>query len=362
MTTPMTLSCLVIDDERPALDELVFLLGQDPRVGEVLGCDSAAEALRLLHERDVQAVFLDVQMPGLTGLELAQVLSRFKEPPPVVFVTAHEEHAVEAFELRAVDYVLKPVRAERLGEAVRRVVEAGAPAGGEAVRIPVERGGVTRFVDRSEITHVEAQGDYARLHTAGGSHLVRTPLSSLAEQWAGAGFVRIHRSMLVSLAHVRELRTDGGRCAVVVADQELVVARRHTRELRELLTGSRRVTQPRVRVTGPRRPASVVRPAGTREIDAGTEIGAVYMRSLLREQLRLALLVLAVLVLTVGTLPLVFHVWPGLGELRVVGVPVSWLLLGILVYPWLVFLGWRFLRRAEANEQDFAELVGEVRR
>lgn len=232
------MKCLVIDDERPALDELVFLLGRDPRVTSVQGCDSATEALRVLQESVVDAVFLDVQMPGLTGLDLAQVLSRFKEPPPVVFVTAHEEHAVAAFELRAVDYVLKPVRAERLGEAVRRVVEAGGPQAGEDVRIPVERGGVTRFIERSDISHVEAQGDYARLHTADGSHLVRTPLSSLAEQWAEAGFVRIHRSVLVSLAHVQELRTDGGRCTVVVGGHELTVARRHTRELRELLTGS----------------------------------------------------------------------------------------------------------------------------
>lgn len=231
------MKCLVIDDERPALDELVFLLERDPRVSSVQGCDSATEALRVLQEREVDAVFLDVQMPGLTGLDLAQVLSRFKEPPPVVFVTAHEEHAVAAFELRAVDYVLKPVRAERLGEAVRRVVEAGGSQPGEDVRIPVERGGVTRFVERSDITHVEAHGDYARLHTAEGSHLVRTPLSSLAEQWAPAGFVRIHRSVLVSLLHVQELRTDGGRCTVLVDGHELTVARRHTRELRELLTG-----------------------------------------------------------------------------------------------------------------------------
>ena len=156
------LRVLVIDDERPALDELTFLLGRDPRIGEVLGSDSATEALRVLQAEEVDAVFLDIQMPGLTGLDLAQVLSRFRSPPPVVFVTAHEEHAVAAFELRAVDYVLKPVREERLAEAVRRVVEAGGPAPSGDVQIPVERGGVTRFINRSEITHVEAQGDYAR--------------------------------------------------------------------------------------------------------------------------------------------------------------------------------------------------------
>ena len=151
---PEPLQVLVIDDERPALDELAFLLARDPRVGEVLTCDSATEALRTLHEIEVHAVFLDIQMPGLTGLDLAQVLARFRTPPPVVFVTAHDEHAVEAFELRAVDYVLKPVREERLAEAVRRVVEDAGRSGPSSDRqIPVERGGVTRFVNRSATTH-----------------------------------------------------------------------------------------------------------------------------------------------------------------------------------------------------------------
>jgi len=234
------LKVLVIDDERPALDELAFLLGEDPRVGGVLTTDSATEALRILQDLEVDAVFLDIQMPGLSGLELAQVLSRFRTPPPIVFVTAHEEHAVDAFDLRAVDYVLKPVRAERLAEAVRRIVDAGAgptPSGDE--QIPVERAGVTRFINRSDITHVEAHGDYARLHTAEGSHLIRTPLSTLEEQWRPAGFVRIHRSLLVSLQHIDEVRMQGGRCSVLVNGEELLVSRRHTRDLRELLTRRR---------------------------------------------------------------------------------------------------------------------------
>ena len=232
---------LVVDDERPALDELQFLLEQDARIGEVVACDSATEALRTLHEREIDAVFLDIQMPGLTGLELAQVLKRFRTPPPVVFVTAHEAHAVDAFDLRAVDYVLKPVREERLADAVSRVIEGGdrVPAAVEEVQIPVELGGVTRFVDRSDVTHVEAQGDYARLHTADGSHLIRVPLTTLEEEWSAAGFVRIHRSLLVALGHVTEIRMESGRCTVAVGPREsateLVVSRRHTRQLRELL-------------------------------------------------------------------------------------------------------------------------------
>lgn len=233
------LRVLVVDDERPALDELAFLLDRDERVADVLTCDSATDALRLLRrlgEDDVDAVFLDIHMPGLTGLELAEVLSRFRAPPPVVFVTAHDEHAVDAFDLNAVDYVLKPVRADRLAEAVRRIVESSVPPADPSEQVPVERGGVTRFLERSDITHVEAQGDYARLHTADGSHLLRVPLSTLETDWGGAGFVRIHRSTLVALAHVTEVRMDGGRCTVLVqGDVELPVSRRHTRELRDLL-------------------------------------------------------------------------------------------------------------------------------
>ncbi|HEX6876949.1 MAG TPA: LytTR family DNA-binding domain-containing protein [Nocardioidaceae bacterium] len=230
------LQVLVVDDERPALDELAWLLGRDARIGDVLTTDSAADALRVLQEEQVDAVFMDIRMPGLTGLDLAKVLSRFKEPPPVVFVTAYDEHAVAAFDLHAADYVLKPVREDRLAEAVRRVVEArGTSTPVEEDTIAVELGGRTRFVARNEVRYVEAQGDYARLHTAEGNHLVRVPLTSLEEEWRDAGFVRIHRSLLVSLAHVEEVRMDAGRCTVVVGGQPLAVSRRHTRELRDLL-------------------------------------------------------------------------------------------------------------------------------
>ena len=118
---------------------------------------------------------------------------------------------------------------------------------------------------------------------------------------------------------------------------------------------------PRVRVTGPpRRRADVVRTPGTREIDAETALGEVFMRSLLREQLALAARVLVALGLTVGLLPVLFHLVPSLGDVRIGPVPLAWLLLGALTYPWLVLLGWFYVRRAEHNERDFADLVGSV--
>ena len=118
---------------------------------------------------------------------------------------------------------------------------------------------------------------------------------------------------------------------------------------------------PRVRVTGPpRRRADVVRSTGTREIDAETALGEVFMRSLLREQLLLAGRVLVALALTLGLLPVLFHLVPSLGDVRLGPVPLAWLLLGLLTYPWLVLLGWFYVRRSEANERDFADLMGTV--
>ena len=238
------LRLLAVDDEPPALDELAFLLRGDARVAEVLLAGDALTALKALEAERLDGVFLDIRMPGLSGLELARVLSRFATPPPVVFVTAYDDAAVEAFSLRAVDYLLKPVRAERLAEALGRVVEAQGsappPESPDAGVIAVELGGVTRFLQVSDVRYVEAQGDYARLHTATGSHLVRVPLSALEERWAAAGFVRVHRSYLVATGEISELRAEpGGGQSVQIGKGPgavlLPVSRRHGRDLKDRL-------------------------------------------------------------------------------------------------------------------------------
>ncbi|WP_309114779.1 LytTR family DNA-binding domain-containing protein [Saccharothrix sp.] len=251
------LRVLAVDDEAPALDDLVYLLKADPRIGHVEAVTDATKALRTLHAgQGVDAVFLDIRMPGLDGLDLARVLSRFAQPPPIVFVTAHQEPAVEAFELKALDYLLKPVRPERLAESVHRIVHEvldlkaaepvpapaeKAPDVGDEV-IPVELGGITRFIRLADIRYVEAHGDYARLHTATGSGLVRAALNGLEERWRSAGFVRIHRSHLVSLGHIDELRLEDGHLSVNIGGAVLPVSRRHARHLRQLLV--RRNRQP----------------------------------------------------------------------------------------------------------------------
>jgi DNA-binding LytR/AlgR family response regulator len=245
-STPLTggLRALVVDDEAPALSELTYLLRQDDRIGDIRTASNGADALRALDSAPVDVVFCDIKMPGLDGMALARVLARFAERPQVVFVTAYDEHAVDAFEVRATDYVMKPVRAARLSEAVRRVVTAlaaatGAGPSGPAVAdetIPVGLGGVTTFIKRSQVRYAQAHGDYARLHTATGSHLVRTSLTTLEERWAEAGFVRIHRSTLVSLPQVDAVITGHGGCKVRLGDVELQVSRRHLRDLRDRLS------------------------------------------------------------------------------------------------------------------------------
>ncbi|NVN49651.1 LytTR family DNA-binding domain-containing protein [Mycolicibacterium hippocampi] len=254
MTKPQqhSLTVLAVDDEAPALDELAYLLGRHPDIGEVLRAGDATSALRELNARTIDAVFLDINMPGLSGIEMAGVLTNFSRPPAIVFVTAHDDKAIAAFDVGAVDYLLKPIREHRLDEAIRRVVTAQAtattgapPADGTDVRetdsdvVPAELGGVTHLVPRDSIGWIEAEGDYARLHSSSGSHLVRIPLSTLETRWREHGFQRVHRSYLVALRLVTGLRTiDGGVLVRLKANGasppvELPVSRRQARELRD---------------------------------------------------------------------------------------------------------------------------------
>jgi DNA-binding LytR/AlgR family response regulator len=242
VTDEAFLTVLAVDDEPPALDELAYLLDADPRVFAVYRAGDATEALRVLRDTEVDAVFLDIRMPGLDGMELARVLRRFARPPAIVFVTAYDDGAVDAFDLGVTDYVRKPVRAERLAESLRRVaavrvaaVRSVSTPPADDLTIPVELAGTTRMLPRSAVHWVEAQGDYARLHTVDASHLVRVSLATLAERWAEAGFVRIHRSFLVQIRLIAELRLTSSGYVVTVDRTELPVSRRHTRELKDKL-------------------------------------------------------------------------------------------------------------------------------
>ena len=236
------LDVIIADDEAPAIAELRYLLGQDARIGEVHAAADGAEVLRLIEAHPVDALFLDIHMPGLDGLDIARVVGRFARDaqPAVVFVTADKDQALQAFELAAVDYLLKPVRAARLAETIRRIaeqVQAPQPETGEL--ITVDQGGVTKLIRRSDVRYVQAQGDYARLHTTEGSFLIRVPLSELEEQWAAHGFLRIHRSYLIALHHLAQVRLGKGGPSVDINGAQLPVSRRHLPILRERMSANR---------------------------------------------------------------------------------------------------------------------------
>jgi DNA-binding LytR/AlgR family response regulator len=255
------LRVLAVDDVAPALDELCQLLREAPGVGSVLAAGDAIGALRLIGAAPLDAVFLDISMPGMDGLELGALLARMASPPVIVFVTAFEQHALRAYRVGAVDYLLKPVAADRLADALGRVrrVRSGDPAGdgvpdgtaggpvgagAPAVATPVdelavvlvELGGRARYIRRADVRFAEAHGDYVRLRTHGGSHLVRIPMARLEEHWRSAGYLRVHRGFLLAVRAVQELRSDAGGGLFAHTDAgDVPVSRRHARRLRELL-------------------------------------------------------------------------------------------------------------------------------
>ncbi|MDE3720699.1 LytTR family DNA-binding domain-containing protein [Nocardiopsis sp. N85] len=241
------LRVLVVEDEASTRQEMASLLGDMPEVAKVLVADNGAAAVRLLGVESIDAAFLDILMPGLDGMDVARVLSVMSEPPSIVFVTASEAHAVEAFGIGAVDYLLKPIRPERLAEAVGRIAqlrrpEEAAPPAEDLHVVQIDTGRRTVFVKRDDVQFVEAQGDYVRLHTADGGHLIRLSLSYLEEVWASAGFVRVHRGFLIAIPWVRDLRvTSSAGLVAGTPAGDVPVSRRHGRHLRSrLLEAARR--------------------------------------------------------------------------------------------------------------------------
>ena len=230
------IAALIVDDEAPARDELRYLLGAHPDVVVVGEAPSPRAALELLGEAKPDVVFLDVEMPGATGLSLAPLVRERAAPPAVVFVTAHAEYAVDAFAVEAFDYLLKPVDPERLARVLERLRERSVPGDvGPLAKVAVVAPGGRELVDFDQIYYVQAEGDYSRVHTYDRSYLSTDALGEL-ERKLGAGFARVHRSYLVNLAKVSRVRRaapDRLRLHLGDAAQtELDVARRQARELR----------------------------------------------------------------------------------------------------------------------------------
>ncbi|MEQ9103069.1 MAG: response regulator transcription factor [Rhodothermales bacterium] len=220
----MSLSCMIVDDEPLARRVLENFLTHLDDCELVASCASAREALSVLSERPVDLLFLDIQMPGLSGLDLIPLLP---EPPAVVFTTAHREYAVEGFELQAVDYLLKPVSMARFKKAVDRVRALHATRNASSVaRITVRVDRQNVHVRTGDIVYIEAMKDYARIHTLSGLLVTKRALSSLEEELSGAGFIRIHHSFLVRGAAVEAHAPE----FVLVAGKRLPVGRAYRQE------------------------------------------------------------------------------------------------------------------------------------
>ena len=215
---------LVVDDEPLTRTALANLLAQRADVEGYELADNAQQALAALRTRPFDVLLLDIHMPDMSGLQLVERLSREERPPPaVVFITAYQEHAVEAFEKRAVDYVLKPFVPRRVHEALdnamRRSHQDRATrllelAGSlrlvpeRTARVAIKDKGRIVFVDVAELVSVEAHGNYVLLQQKAGTYLLRETISGIAEKLRAHGFIRIHRSVLVNVAFVDTIQAE----------------------------------------------------------------------------------------------------------------------------------------------------------
>ncbi len=248
------LTILAVDDEPTQLADLARLLRGAPAVREVECAGDGHDALVMASAQVYDAIFLDVRMPDLDGLELARVLRRFAVAPQLVFVSAYDNAAVDAFELHALDYLRKPVARARVEEAVERVADAiesahpgtgerstrrdGHRAGEEMIAVANLHGGTTRLLPRSSIHYVQSYGDFVRVVTADGRYLLRSTLAEIEERWERHGFCRVHRQYVANLRNAVELRPQlGGTAELAFAgDQVIPVARRHAGELARRLS------------------------------------------------------------------------------------------------------------------------------
>ncbi len=244
--TPDRLTLLAVDDEQSQLEDLARLLRASPSVREVECASDGRDALARLSNQPFDAIFLDVRMPDLDGLDLARVLRRFATPPQLVFVSAHDEAAVEAFELHALDYLRKPVARKRAEEAIKRVLAAidahpaapepaaaKGPGEDEMIAVATLHGGSTRLLARSKILYVQSYGDFVRIVTEDGRYLLRATLSEIERRWEPFGFVRVHRQYVANLRCATELRPLlGGTAELTLVDgQTIPVARRQAADL-----------------------------------------------------------------------------------------------------------------------------------
>ena len=238
------LRAMIVDDEAPARSELRFLLEQTGKIGAISEASSVRSAIEMLMETRVEVVFLDISMPGASGLQLAEALHKLKNPPAIVFVTAYSDHAVEAFDVDAVDYLLKPVEEERLDRAIEKVLAQAKPLPESSSktssieRIPVEKGGRKVLIPVDQIRFIMAKDDYSCIFTEDDRYLSTTSLAQFESKFSDFGFFRVHRRYIVNLANVEDVETavSGAiQLGVTGMDERIPVSRRRVVPLKKAL-------------------------------------------------------------------------------------------------------------------------------
>jgi two-component system LytT family response regulator len=222
MSSGIRLTALIVDDEPLARDGLRILLADDPQVSAVLEAKNGREAVAVIRERRPELVFLDVQMPEMDGFSVIQEVGP-ERMPAVVFVTAHDRYAIRAFEINAIDYLLKPVASERFRQALERVkarlnagdetnrqmvslLEAIASPSRYVKRLAIRSAGKTSFVDVEEIEWVQAAENYVQLYTGTARHMLQVTMNALQGSLDPQVFIRIHRSIIVNIERIKELQ------------------------------------------------------------------------------------------------------------------------------------------------------------
>ena len=245
----MNLRVLVVDDEPLARERLSHLVEDMPDV-ELAGiAASGEEALLLAGRLKPEVVLLDIRMPGMDGLEAAHHLARMPEPPAVIFTTAYEQHALAAFDAQAAGYLLKPVRPERLREALDRarrptraqLARIAEGTAGPRTRIAVRARDELRLIPVENILCFVAEQKYTTLRHTGGEELIEESLKSLEEEFAGR-FIRVHRNSLAAIAHVEAIERgpDGQHFARLRGGMTLAVSRRLATDVARALSGKDR--------------------------------------------------------------------------------------------------------------------------
>lgn len=227
---------LIVDDEPLARRGVRQLLGEYPEVEVVGECRDGGEALRSLAALKPDLVFLDIEMPGLDGFDLIEIFGE-RRMPIVIFVTAHETFAVRAFEVRALDYVVKPLNSARFGKVMERVRERmrlSHPV--DRIAVPTPTG--ERLLEQHEIDRIVADDYYANIDAGGVRYRVRLSLSDLERRLDDTRFVRVHRSAIVRTEDIRELRENGRGMAVLLRDGTVLpVSRRRLARVKSVLDG-----------------------------------------------------------------------------------------------------------------------------